>query len=383
VNGFGQTAGITDPGRRRRRNEDAYVCEPPLFAVADGMGGAQAGEIASRLGATALRGGPAGDVVELIQEANRRIYERSNEDEAVSGMGTTMTVALVDGETVRIGHVGDSRAYLIREDRLEQLTEDHSLVAELVRSGKLSPEEAEVHPQRSVITRALGTEPEVDVDTFSVPAQAGDIFMLCSDGLTSMVADEKILDLIGRNRGDLKAAAKALVDQANRGGGEDNITVVLFEIAAASDETQPMAAVEVPEQDGSDAATLSELEAVPVVQGPPPARLRGRPPRRRRRRLVAVLVTLLVVAVACVAGGLYALSRAHFVGAERNGHVAVYQGLPWNLGAGVHLYRLRYESPLLAAQLSQHERQKLFDHNLHSYGTTRREVGAYEQDAQP
>src|SRR4051794_38605514 len=226
MNGLGQTAGITDPGRRRRRNEDAYVCEPPLFAVADGMGGAQAGEIASRLGATALRGGPAGDVVELIQEANRKIYERSHEDETVSGMGTTMTVALVEDGQVRIGHVGDSRAYLIRDGKLEQLTEDHSLVAELVRSGKLSPEEAEVHPQRSVITRALGTDPDVDVDTFSVPAHPGDVFMLCSDGLTSMVSDDEILALVETHRSDLEKAAKALVDAANRGGGEDNITIV-------------------------------------------------------------------------------------------------------------------------------------------------------------
>src|SRR5919197_206522 len=186
-----RSAGVTDAGRKRRRNEDAYVCEPPLFAVADGMGGAQAGEIASRLAAAALSGGPGSSgsgeerVAALIQEANRRIYERSSEDKAVSGMGTTMTVALAEDGTIAIGHVGDSRAYVIRDRSLEQLTEDHSLVAELVRSGKLSPEEAEGHPQRSVITRALGTDPEVDVDVFSVPAQAADVFMLCSDGLTS------------------------------------------------------------------------------------------------------------------------------------------------------------------------------------------------------
>src|SRR5262249_20082797 len=178
-------------GRKRRRNEDAYVCEAPLFAIADGMGGAQAGEIASRLAATALRGAePDGDperqVVALIQEANRRVYERQSEDEAVAGMGATLTVALAGDDRVTIGHVGDSRAYLIREGSVEQLTEDHSLVAELVRSGKLSPEEAEIHPQRSVITRALGTEPDVDVDSFTVPAEPGDLYMVCSDGLTSM-----------------------------------------------------------------------------------------------------------------------------------------------------------------------------------------------------
>jgi PPM family protein phosphatase len=158
---LGQTATLTDTGRRRRHNEDAFVAEPPLFAVADGMGGAQAGELASSLAAAALKdsqapgGGGEGRVDELIQQANRRVYERQSQDAAASGMGTTMTVALVEDGRVAFGHVGDSRAYLIRGGALEQLTEDHSLVAELVRSGKLSPEEAEGHPQRSVITRAL------------------------------------------------------------------------------------------------------------------------------------------------------------------------------------------------------------------------------------
>ena len=146
---------------------------PPLFAVADGMGGAQAGEVASGLAAAVLNEA-AGDergeerVASLIQEANRRVFQRSSEDQATSGMGTTMTVALVDGDAIAFGHVGDSRAYRVRGEVLEQLTDDHSLVGELVRSGRLSPEEAESHPQRSVITRALGTEPDVDVDTFTI-----------------------------------------------------------------------------------------------------------------------------------------------------------------------------------------------------------------------
>src|SRR5204862_369715 len=153
----------TDTGKKRRRNEDTYVVEPPLFAIADGMGGAQAGELASSLAAGAVRGdeGAAGSgerrFTELIHEANRRVYQRSSQDAAASGMGTTMTVAFVGDANVAFGHVGDSRAYLIRDGKLEQLTEDHSLVAELVRTGKLSPEEAGTHPQRSVITRALGT----------------------------------------------------------------------------------------------------------------------------------------------------------------------------------------------------------------------------------
>src|SRR5260370_5286197 len=200
------------------------------------MGGAQAGEVASKLAAVALEeadlGALSGEerVTSLIQEANRRVYERSHEDPNASGMGTTITVALVEDTGVTIGHVGDSRAYRYRDGSIEQITEDHSLVAELVRSGKLSPEEAETHPQRSVITRALGTDPDVDVDTFSIPTQPADLFMLCSDGLTSMVEDDVILSTVEKHRRNLPTAATALIRAANKGGGEDNITVVFFEI---------------------------------------------------------------------------------------------------------------------------------------------------------
>jgi PPM family protein phosphatase len=176
----------------------------------------------------------------LIQEANRRVYERAHSDPSTSGMGTTVTVALVDGREVTIGHVGDSRAYVVRDGELEQLTEDHSLVNELLKSGKLSREEAETHPQRSVITRAVGTDPDVDVDAFTVAAGEGDVFLLCSDGLTDMVPDSDILDLVERHRDDLDRATKALVSAANRGGGEDNITVIAFSIAADVDDTVRM-----------------------------------------------------------------------------------------------------------------------------------------------
>src|SRR3954465_1861054 len=157
------------------------------------MGGARAGEVVSGLATKAFEEhGESGDpperqLTEIAQEANRRIYQLASEDESRRGMGTTLTGAMVTGQEVAIGHVGDSRAYRLRDGKLEQLTDDHSLVAELVRSGKLSPEEADTHPQRSVITRTLGTDPDVDVDTFSVDARPGDVFMLCSDGLTTMV----------------------------------------------------------------------------------------------------------------------------------------------------------------------------------------------------
>ena len=310
-----QIGHATDTGKKRRRNEDEYVVEPPLFAVADGMGGAQAGELAASLAAGAVRddqleaGSGERRVAELIQEANRRIYRRSNEDAAVSGMGTTMTVALVEDGTVSFGHVGDSRAYLIRDGRLEQLTEDHSLVAELVRSGQLSPEEAETHPQRSVITRALGSDPDVDVDTFSLEARPRDLFMICSDGLTSMVDDDVILRTIEKHRNNLQGAAKALIKAANKGGGEDNITVVFFEIGEASgeplEETAQYPAFgngELAEVDDED--TLDELDRVPAVDTmvvPPEEAAKfaqaAEPKRRTRSRVIPVLLLILVALV--------------------------------------------------------------------------------------
>jgi serine/threonine protein phosphatase PrpC len=381
---LGQSAAATDPGRRRRHNEDAYVREPPLFAVADGIGGAQAGELASSLAAAAVRddsrdghGDGRQRVDELIQEANRRVYQRQSEDASLSGMGTTMTVALVEGSHVWIGHVGDSRAYIVRDGALEQLTEDHSLVAELVRSGRLSPEEAETHPQRSVVTRALGTDPDVDVDTFSVETRPGDLFMLCSDGLTSMVSDDGILEEIREHRDDLRSAAKALVRAANKGGGEDNITVVFFEIQPDADAGERTVTLPPPEADldADDEDTLDELGRVPAVQAEAPRRERKDHPVRRRVIFGTLLLLLVAIAGAL---GVWGLWRSHFVGAEPDGHVAVYQGVPWNVAGNIHLYRTVYESPLLTSQLSQSERRKLFDHSLRSESSARAEVRQYE-----
>jgi protein phosphatase len=258
-------AGTSDTGRKRRRNEDSYVVAPPLFAVADGMGGAQAGEIASKLAAAALEdtdpGATSGEerVTTLIQEANRRVHERANADPSTSGMGTTMTVALVEGRTVTFGHVGDSRAYRYRDGTIEQVTEDHSLVNELLKSGKLSPEEADMHPQRSVITRAVGTDPDVDVDAFTIEAEPGDVFLICSDGLTDMVGDDDILGVLDKFHDDLDRVTKSLVSAANRGGGEDNITVVAFRISADADagETERL-----PTVDAED--TLEDVRAPAV-----------------------------------------------------------------------------------------------------------------------
>jgi protein phosphatase len=226
-------------GRKRRHNEDSYVSAPPVFAVADGMGGAQAGEVASALAAGAVTEAatdpgapPEQRVVSLIKAANLRVHERAASDASASGMGTTMTVAMLgDDGRVTIGHVGDSRAYRLRADQLEQLTDDHSLVAELVRRGELTPEEAAVHPQRSVITRALGTEADVDVDVFSVEAEDGDLYLLCSDGLSTMVDADTIAEILRKNRRSLDSATHALIKAANDRGGDDNITAILFAVA--------------------------------------------------------------------------------------------------------------------------------------------------------
>ncbi len=319
----GSYARASDTGKKRRRNEDSYVVAPPLFAVADGMGGAQAGEIASRLAAAALEETDPGSlsgpekVTSLVQEANRRVYERASADPSTSGMGTTMTVALVEGTEVTIGHVGDSRAYLVRDGSLEQLTEDHSLVNELLKSGKLSPQEAETHPQRSVITRAVGTDPDVDVDAFTVSANEGDVFLLCSDGLTDMVRDDDILDTVERFRDDLDRATKSLISAANRGGGEDNITVIAFTIAADGDETARMPAQE-PDEDTLEGVPVpsptvdtmvvppEEVERVFVEPGSPEAEAvtRREPisPAARVRLVLTMLVLLGIAAVLLVWG---------------------------------------------------------------------------------
>ena len=303
-------AGATDPGRRRRRNEDSYVLDPPLFAVADGMGGAQAGEVASKLAAGAVKEHGA-DVESLVQEANRRVHQRSLEDPNTSGMGTTLTVAAVEDGVISIGHVGDSRAYLVRDGNLEQLTEDHSLVGELMRTGKLSAEEAGSHPQRSMITRALGTDPNVDVDIFSVEPRVGDLFLLCSDGLTSMVDDREILRLVGEKRGDLQELVKVLIKAANKGGGEDNITVVAFEIGDAPDdeETVVVAAPSAePDAESDDEDTLTEADQVPTVDTMVVSvdeiaaayerdQEQSTAPRRRRRLLTRALSFLIVIAL--------------------------------------------------------------------------------------
>lgn len=294
----GRASALTDTGRRRPQNEDTFVCDPPLFAVADGVGGAQAGEIASRLAAATLeerRPDVQGEGVlaELLSEANDRIYRHSLDDPAASGMGTVVTALLVDeaAGTVAIGHVGDSRAYRVRNGELEQLTPDHSLVGELVRAGRLSAEEAEQHPHRSVITRAVGTEPSVLVDTFTLTTAPGDLYLICSDGLTDLVRDEQITELIAGADNAPDAAAEALVDAANRAGGIDNITVVLFEILEGDAPPAPE-----PDDDTMEQALespVAELVVAPAV----PVQRHGPGSGGRWLALVSIAIAVAVAAL--------------------------------------------------------------------------------------
>jgi PPM family protein phosphatase len=353
----------TDTGRQRHANEDSYFARAPLFAVADGMGGAQAGEVASRIAAGAFEHGSAGKgpaegrLEEIAQEANREIHKLAQEDSSRAGMGTTLTAAMLHDDEVALGHVGDSRAYVLRDGELKRLTKDHSLVEELRRQGRLTEEQAEEHPQRSIITRALGPEPNVNVDTMTVPARDGDVFLLCSDGLTTMVGDEEIRDILVRAR-SLRSAVNHLVEAANRGGGRDNITAVAFRLAEEGAEQEEGATLvaRTAEQAG---LTGERVRAATD-------RLRGRAPMpapSRRRR--AIRIAAIAAAVIVVVGGAFLFARSlYFLGANDSGNVALYRGLPYELPLGVNLYTEQSSIPVQVGTLSEERQQAVTEHDL-------------------
>ena len=369
----GQHASLTDTGRKRLRNEDSIVVVSPLFAVADGMGGAKGGQLASQLAAAVFSDHASSSAIDgetllraLVTEANRQVFARAQSDTSLAGMGTTVTAALFEDGRLAIVQVGDSRAYRMRAGVLEQLTDDHSLVAELVRSGRLTREEAALHPQRAVITRALGTDPTVAADVFVSDANPGDIYLLCTDGLTSMVGDGAIEHTLLDSK-NAQAATRALVRAANQAGGDDNISVVMFEVVEEAWAHPDPHIASTPEED-----TLSSLAPLPLLTGEPRER-RGPSlsPRQIRRgagprSIVPLLVTALALAIAgvVVLGAVWGSKRAYFVGANAAGHVTVYQGVPWDITDGVKLYREIYVSPLRAPQLTPEERAELFDHDL-------------------
>jgi protein phosphatase len=382
----------SDTGLQRKENEDNAYALAPLFVVADGMGGAQAGEVASRIAVEAFQdglspdGSPEERLAERVRAANRQIYERSRTETGREGMGTTLTAAYLDDAQLAIAHVGDSRAYLFRDGDLLRLTQDHSLVDELVRRGKLTEEQAAEHPQRSIITRALGPEPEVEVDTLTYPVRAGDVLLLCSDGLTSMLSEEQVAEVLAATS-DLGKAAGVLINQANEAGGRDNITVVLFRLEDVS--AGPGVAAPADEQTivGHPAPTLAEPSprpAVAVAAPEPVVRVRPRPaeptapppgPRPRRSvKPIAALVAVLVVLLLIGGGGYLATRQLYFIGTNSQGIVTIYRGLPYDLPAGIPLYETFFVSGVPASLVPADRRSAFFNNDLRSEGDATRLV---------
>jgi serine/threonine protein phosphatase PrpC len=401
-------------GLQRQGNEDNFFVRAPLFVVADGMGGAQAGEVASEMAVKEFDSGlpdgasPADGLVEIIERANRAIHDRSRAEHQKTGMGTTVTAAYVGEQAVTVAHVGDSRCYLVRDGELTRLTEDHSLVGELVRRGKLTEQQAESHPQRSVITRALGPEPSVQVDVEEYAARGGDLFLVCSDGLTSMVHEEGLRPLLlSSDQRSLDELGPELIAAANKAGGRDNITVILFrleevpatgggtpaaengaELDAATHEyatftgdaaPEPRQGITRPEGFATDAQEAEYrasgtvmLEAVrpkqPIEEGQPHAPPGDPPPaKRRRRRLVTPGRVLFLGAILGVLVALWLATReVYFVGVDeqRGNEVTVYRGLPYDLPLGIELYSPVMPSGVTLESVPPARRKAFTDHKL-------------------
>jgi len=318
-------AGVSDVGRVRAHNEDAVLLSPPLFAVADGLGGHEAGEVASTIAIEALMDvapsrADAKALGRAVRTANRAVIDAAKDGIGEEGMGTTLTAAVIEGSRIAIAHVGDSRAYLYHDDVLERITEDHSMVADMIRRGTLTEEEAREHPNRSVITRALGSDPNMYADPFEVSANPGDRLVMCSDGLTTMLTGTQIAETLTAYI-DPETAARALVDAANAAGGQDNISVVVVEIT--DDSAQP-------------------------------------PPKSRGWLSVAIWVFALFALLFGSAWAVqsYAQSRAYVI--AENDVVVLYRGIPGTVGS-IELSWLEIETtitpralgPVTSARLTQ------------------------------
>lgn len=329
----------TDVGQVREGNEDAFLTEPPLYAVADGMGGHRAGEVAAAIAIETLEAlfrRSEGALAEQMREANRAVYERSKLDRKLSGMGTTLTAVVLQGGRLRFAHVGDSRAYLLRNARLRQLTEDHSLVHEMVTKGELTEQEAEVHPYRSVLTRALGVDADVRVDEGTAEVEAGDRILLCTDGLTSMLKEMQIQAIL-EAAPDPQDAVKRLIRAANRAGGIDNVTAVVLDVVETQGEEDDETSVEVIASSRGSGERGGERKLRRIPWGK--VAVRGG-------------VSLAVVAVLLVGGRSY-LDRQWYVGVS-NGHVAIFRGIPTEV-AGFRLHRVALETTIPARDAQELE----------------------------
>lgn len=334
----------TDVGKVRTLNEDTYYADGRLFAVADGLGGHLAGEIASKTAVLELAkslSSPPDDRREALRRAfasaNNAVITRSRESSEQTGMGTTLTVVLVEENSAYLAHVGDSRAYLFRDRKLTQLTKDDSLVNEMVDRGELSRAEASVHPQRNIITKAIGSEPTLVPQLYTLTMNQGDRLLLCTDGLCGIVDDKRIAELLHME--DTKECATSLIEAANEAGGSDNITVVV---------------VDKPDQNVG-----------PTV-------------RRRLATMVLTLVAILMVVSIAYGAGSWWLNQNFFL-SSRSGHVVLYRGLPIDLGR-IALYRLEQQTEVPTARLPSYYRKRLTKGivmgNLHQARSTIKDIRA-------
>jgi protein phosphatase len=323
-----RAASLTDTGRVRDQNEDTPLADLPLVGVADGMGGHEGGEVASQLAVHTLRSwkerleGRAGrDATEILREAfveaNRVVFQKGIEDESLLGMGTTLTIGWLDSGTLSLAHVGDSRAYLLRGERLQQLTEDQTVAQEWVRRGRLSEEEAAASPHRHILLQAIGADTDkLDIETTQLALRPGDRLLFASDGLTGMVKDNEQLHQLLATRGDPDEVCRALVDAANAGGGEDNISVVVVDVLG----------------DADDVAAADEDEEIVVARSEPPARDGGPAPEapdgRRRSRVLLVIAGAVVLLALMVVFFVFRPASSAYVVASRGNNVVVLEGRP-------------------------------------------------------
>jgi PPM family protein phosphatase len=383
-----QPFGVTDAGKVRQNNEDALLVgegeDETLFVVADGIGGFEAGEVASSLAVDVLKDLPPDKPFKVaIGEANRRILAAGRGDEKLSGMGTTV-VAIRFGGTQRepvaeVAHVGDSRAYLMRGGEMKPITEDHSLVAELVRSGDLTRDQAAEHPQKNLITRALGADEEVDVDTAVLPIEPNDRILLCSDGLSDMVSETRISEILAESPNDPERTARSLLSAALDAGGNDNITVVVVDV---KEQTAPEAEAPAPREERSGGTsempalgpsgrstggrTSSRKGAQSHSRRSSKAAGRKRPSgfRRALGKLVRGLAIILVFVLAVTPVYLWGSSR-YFFEFDENGEVVAYQGLPY-APLGVELNQEWRRPGITESEIKEPYEKPIENHKLYT-----------------
>jgi protein phosphatase len=394
-------AASSDVGRVRKANEDSYYVRVPLFVVADGMGGAQAGEVASQIAVESFKDpldeslAPEPRMANVVRHANLEIHKKSRSSDEFHGMGTTITAVLLGDDEITIAHVGDSRAYRLRDGELERLTRDHSLVGEMVRRGAITEAEAEVHPQRSILTRALGPEDEVEIDTLSHSVKDGDVYLICSDGLTGMVSEASIAEQMGSGK-PAKEIGETLIREANENGGVDNITVVAFKVESAGGGAKaPAPPVADEPEDRSDDTIIAPAVVVPAAAAestepaspppPPPAAVpqtaaganghgaaevqnarafdSRRADSKRSRRWVGAIVISVVLLIG-IAGAVVGSLNVYFIGGNEQGLVTVFRGLPYDLPLGVQLYTRDFVTTTPVSELPAAQREKILDHHL-------------------